>query len=92
MTVNFETTSDDLGAITQICERAFVLAESLGVDVDRMGLFMDITAAHNTCPLKLDELLEADDATFAHDVWGIHRHIDRKTGELGDCFVPRLAA
>jgi hypothetical protein len=54
---------------------------------------MDIEAAHcNGNPLKLKELLEADDSNFMHDVLGIRRHINRKTGELEDCFVPRYAA
>jgi hypothetical protein len=54
---------------------------------------MDICATHlNGCPLKLEELLAADDMNFAHDVFGIRRHIDRTTGELQDCFVPRYAA
>ena len=53
---------------------------------------MDITVAHvNGCPLKLDELLAADDANFSHDVFGIRRHLNRKTGQLGDCFMPRYA-
>ena len=36
-----------------------------------------------------EELAEADDFNLAHDVFGIHRHIDEATGELRDCFVPR---
>ena len=35
-------------------------------------------------------LLEADQFDFIHDVAGIHRHMDRSTGKLGDCFSPRF--
>ena len=54
--------------------------------------YMDIVATHaNGCPLDLAQLAIADDYTFMHDVQGIHRHIDRETGQLTDCFVPRTA-
>lgn len=53
---------------------------------------MDITAVHaNGNPLKLAELLATDDFNFTHDVFGITRHIDRETGKLGGCFVPRFS-
>lgn len=60
----------------------------------RLSLTMDLMAANgrNGNPvLDLDALLEADDANFAHDVFGIARHMDRATGSLGDCFCPRFA-
>ena len=53
---------------------------------------MDITYAHEDTPLRLEELLAADDVNFAHDVGGIARHLDHETLVLGDCFVPRFAA
>jgi hypothetical protein len=57
-----------------------------------MKLCMDIDATHcNGTPLKLEELLKADDANFAHDVFGIIRHIDRTTGKLTMCFLPRYS-
>ena len=57
-----------------------------------MNINMDITATHlNGCPLKLKELLEADDFNFGHDIVGISNHINRETGEIGDCFLPRFA-
>jgi len=57
-----------------------------------LQLNMDITATHlNGCSLKLVELLKTDDGNFAHDVFGIRRHIDRETGQLKHCFLPRYA-
>ncbi len=53
---------------------------------------MDIQACHtNGCCLKLVDLLKAVDGDFLHDVCGINRHIDRETGKLKDCFLPRYA-
>jgi len=53
---------------------------------------MDVTACHvNGCPLKLQELLEADDFNFSHDIFGIRRHLNRETGQLENCFLPRFA-
>lgn len=76
-----------------IARRAVAMAKELGVQYDQMTAVMDIDATHcNGCPLKLQALLEADDTNFAHDVFGIRRHIDRTTGELLNCFVPRYAA
>jgi len=52
----------------------------------------DILVTHlNGNPLKLQELLDADDANFAHDVFGIRRHINRSTGKLEDFFSPRYS-
>ena len=36
-------------------------------------------------------MLAADDFNFGHDVFGIYRHLDRTTGKLMNCFVPRFA-
>jgi hypothetical protein len=53
---------------------------------------MDVIACHlNGCPLDLEGLFHADDWEFNHDMRGIRRHMDRATGELGECFVPRFA-
>lgn len=53
---------------------------------------MNITACHaNGNPLRLEALLEADDFNFAHDVFGIDRHIYRETGHLMNFFRPRYS-
>jgi len=57
-----------------------------------MTINMDITACHlNGNPLDLTALLNADSFDFAHDVLGIRRHINRKTGKLENCFLPRYS-
>ena len=61
-------------------------------DINATCLHMDIIAIHlNGCKLKLKELLEAPLNDFLHDIGGINQHIDRDTGQLQDCFLPRYA-
>jgi hypothetical protein len=53
---------------------------------------MDLDTVHsNGCPLRLDDLLIADEGNFAHDITGISAHLNRRTGRLEDCFEPRFA-
>ena len=74
----------------QIAERA----EKSGIyNGDRQSLIMDLESADKKFMLRLDELLNADDFNFAHDIIGIVNHIDRSTypAQNFNCFVPRFA-
>ena len=82
------TTKEDIELISKVCKRAKEDCQDMVIPD---SLSMDITAAHITCPLKLQKLLDADKGNFLHDVFGIISHIDRETGELQDCFFPRCA-
>lgn len=92
--ISFKVSKDDADLIGKIVERAYTVAGSLRAQApDRLTLTMDLTATHaNGSPLKLAELLNADCTDFIHDVWGIMHHIDRETGQLGNCFLPRFSA
>ena len=91
--MNWDTSATDLKTINAIVDRAMELIERVGVKADRMTVSMDITAVHsNGCPLQLSGFLASDDANFAHDVFGIMQHINRDTGGLRDCFLPRFSA
>ena len=83
--------TDERFVVRQIVERAIKIAKSHDNHFRGLDLEMDIAATCHHTPLKLHELLKADDANFMHDVFGIMRHIDRRTGLLMDCFVPRFA-
>lgn len=53
---------------------------------------MDIECAYKFLGVvDLGRLLDFDDFNFAHDVFGIQQHIDRGTGELAHCFLPRCS-
>lgn len=86
--VSFVTSKHDWQVLHQIAGRAVA---QLGIQ-KVIDWEMDVTAVHaNGCPLRLDDLLMADGFNFAHDLCGIYRHLDRETGQLRDCFVPRYA-
>ena len=88
-TINWTTSRDEVESIRLIVKRAH---EEVPGMFDTMTLSMDLTACHrNGCPLKLAELEQADISDFVHDVAGITQHIDRVTGELGGCFLPRCS-
>lgn len=88
--VSFKVSSKTAFFIRKIVKRAEELAIEQEETLDTLCLSMDITACHaNGCPLDLAKLLKADNFNFIHDVWGIHRHINRITGKLEHCFLPR---
>jgi hypothetical protein len=62
---------------------------------DRMTFIMDLMAA-NGCngnpELRLDRMLhDFPKFDFMHDAVGIQNHINRETGQLEGCFLPRCA-
>ena len=74
----------------QIAERA----EKIGIyDGERQSLIMDLESADKKFMLRLDELLNADDFNFSHDIIGIVNHIDRSSFPATNFnhFVPRFA-
>jgi hypothetical protein len=87
-----KTTRAEAELIGQIANRVVKLGKANDIHLDKLEVVMDLTAAHATCPLKLHQMLEVDDETLAHDAFGIRRHLNRQTGELMHCFLPRLAA
>lgn len=91
--ISFETRNkEEARAISRIAQRAVLMAEKHGVSYAFMDADMDLTAAHcNGCRLDLGRLAAADDFNFAHDVFGIRRHLNRETGKLENCFMPRYA-
>ena len=95
MDINFEVGHEDAEIIGRIAARGMDMARKVTgrrLGRDKLSYVMDITATHaNGNPLRLGALLNADDANFSHDFFGIIRHLDRETGQLGGCFVPRFS-
>lgn len=92
----------EMQIVMQIADRAADLYQRLGLVSDdqlefvRNATFMEVAMVHKfIVPLRLEEMLEADDGNFGHDVGGIHRHLDFGTKKsppcLSDCFLPRFA-
>jgi len=92
MSISFHVTPAERELLSDIADHAVRMAKKAGVEYDKMTAVMDLTARHaNGNPLKLSELLDADDFNFSHDVFGIARHINRETGKLGGQFLPRFS-
>ena len=90
--INWDVPRDEANLIVAIANRAVRLAKESGIELDPQHVAMNITACHaNGCPLRLQDLLEANDFNFSHDIVGIDNHIDRTTGQLTGCFLPRYA-
>lgn len=85
--IKFDTTH--LPHISAVVDRAEKLG-IIGESYKRMTAMMDLMSV--VCPMRWVDLVQADDFNFAHDVVGIANHLDRDTGELKDCFLPRFAA
>jgi hypothetical protein len=91
MPINWKISAEDAELILRIVDRAELVARP-DLPFDRRNCVMDLTAVHvNGCKLDLVALLEAGEGDFIHDVWGIRRNIDRRTGRLSRFFTPRLS-
>lgn len=74
--------------IAEIAKRA----EEQGLlHYERISLIMDLQTAHEQFNLALDELLNAPDLDFAHDINGIQQNINRQTKTVENLFLPRYA-
>jgi hypothetical protein len=91
--MNWKTSKQDSYLIRQIAARAALAAIHAEVNYPLREIEMDIIACHNNgCPLDFNKLLGAPEFDFAHDILGIRRHINRTTGKLERCFLPRCAS
>jgi len=82
-----KTEAEDMRVIGVIVDRA----QESGIERDRLDLLMDLQVVHNTCPLDLAGLVNAKNTDFLHDVYGIINNLNRETGQLENCFLPRFS-
>lgn len=88
--IKFNATKEDCEIIGKILDRAQEMGHLS--QRNRINSDMDITACHlNGTPLRLADWLAANDFNFVHDLYGIDHHMNRRTGKLEGCFVPRFA-
>lgn len=93
MSINFVMNSTERHYFNRIADRTMAICDGMDILYDRSDCVMDIAACHlNGNPLKLRELIDAPDFDFIHDVFGIRQHLNRKTGQLENLFVPRFSA
>lgn len=86
-----DLSAEEEALVRKIVSRANRMLKTRGHKLDGLSLYMDIAATCAHTPLDLRQLAEFPDFDFVHDVFGIMRHINRRTGELENCFVPRSA-
>ena len=87
-----DTTKEDYEAMSRVADRWNSLREKAGVDaVSKIHLVMDLDVAHTNCPIDFEKLESFGDGDFSHDIGGIYSYVNRETGELDNCFVPRSA-
>lgn len=83
--ISFTVNNKHSELIQLIAERA-----ANAFDVDLMDIAMSITAVHvNDMPLDLRKLLTFNSTHFGHDIRGIENNINKETGKLENCFIPR---
>lgn len=91
--VSFEISEADRALVERLVDRGVRFCRESKIKYPRQDMAMDLTACHaNGCPMDFAKLLAADDFNFAHDLFGIRRHLNRETGELEHCFLPRAHA
>ena len=82
-----KVTGEGHSTIAHIIKRA----KAEGGVSDPLSLHMDLAAVHGTVGLRLAALLAAPAGDFWHDLSGIGQHLNRQTGVLEDCFLPRYS-
>jgi hypothetical protein len=76
----------DFDTIDLIVERTIKLHANQS---DQVTLFIDLMKCHDEVTLDLEKLLNFPVGDFLHDIYGIQQYMDRRTGILKDCFLPR---
>ena len=91
--LNHHLNDADMTLAMTIARSASNLARNAGQDISPLEFVLDLATTHNhACPLDFAAMATGNPADVAHDVFGIRRHLDRETGLLTDCFLPRFAA
>lgn len=85
--------SPEVRIIGQIAKRAADLAKNQGLTQLYLSyrwseFAVDILKFHEKMPMRLQDLLEANDVDFAHDIFGIHESFDSGKKTLKEGFVP----
>lgn len=84
--------SADIEVCQKIAKRAIKTIETVKKSgLDELDIIMSVYYCNTKTPLDLEKLLNFDEFNFAHDIVGIHNHLNRTTFELTKCFLPRCA-
>jgi hypothetical protein len=86
------TTAEESDIIIKIVDRVERLKLLSAYQRTRLDFIMDLEVVHSIHGLDLERLLKSDNFSFVHDVCGIANNLDRETGDLLNCFLPRFTA
>jgi len=86
---NINTSKEDVDLISKIAKRT--VKNIYYALSDPMSIMMDLEVVHSENPLRLREMLEASDDDFFHDIRGIRFNLNKETGKLENCFLPRFS-
>ncbi len=90
--MNLSATSEEKDIIAKIAKRAINMMTKNKAHYDLLSMNMDLCATHlNGTSIDFKKLEGFDDFNFAHDIYGIVTNLNRETGELENCFLPRSA-
>lgn len=82
-------TETDLDLLVAIAERYEEMV--YGWPDERITTIMDLQVTANEFPeANFNVLLNFPDGDFAHDIFGIKRHVNRPEMKIEGCFVPRF--
>jgi len=83
---------EDNTLIQLIADRASRYSLTHGIHVGPEYIASELRVCHEEiCPLRLQDLLDAELPHLMHDVYGIHQHMDILDGSFRECFQPRFA-
>jgi len=74
----------------EIATRGVDIGRRAGVAMDFQQIISDLKTVHQSVPMDFHALCAAGDFNLIHDVFGIHNNLNRETGQLENCFVPRF--
>ena len=83
---------EDEPDVAYVVERSREMFAKFGHRIDVLSLRMDLAAVNAVIPLDFAKLANFDNPNLLHDVGGIIKHMNRETGDLEDCFIPRCVA
>lgn len=91
--VSFQVGLRDHATADACAKRAIELGLSGRGKWAPLHIHMDLVAvkANGMPELDFGRLLNSSGQDFAHDIVGIERNLNRQTGKLENCFVPRAA-
>lgn len=89
----FTATKEEGEIISKIARKFCDIANNKGWKCcDAIDVEMDIEAVHCNCiPLRLEDMLNADEFSLIHDICGINRNLNRETGQIENFFLPRFS-